>query len=132
MYSIQILESLLLGLLPREPADGHRRGHQITENGHMRKQVKLLEHHPDLSPNSGEVLQVIRDVRTVHAHAPRFIRLEPVDYPDGGRLPRPRRPNDDHPLPSPNAEAEIRQDLYIAKPFVDVLELDEHVAVLVH
>src|SRR6478752_6707469 len=47
-HPLQILHGGLFGLRLRHAAHPRRRQHQVLQHRQMRKQVELLEHHPDL------------------------------------------------------------------------------------
>src|SRR5580698_8687461 len=98
----------------------------------MREQIELLKYHADFAANFDQVLQMCRDVHAIHTDAPGLMGFETVDEADGRRLSGTRWPDDDHLLALPHAEGEVGQDLRVAEPFVDMFELDDGLALLLH
>ena len=71
---------------------------QVLQDGQMRKEVEVLEHHADLAAHLVDVLQVVGELDAVDDDAALLVLLQPVDAADHGRLARAGRPADDDPL----------------------------------
>ena len=85
----------LLGFLLGHLAHPDRRQGQVLEDGQVREQVELLEHHADLAADGLDVLDVVGQLDAVDDDVALLVLLEPVDAADQGRLARARRAADD-------------------------------------
>ena len=71
------------------PSHGHfahpdRRQGQIFQNGQMRKQVEVLEHHADFAADGVDAFQVIGQFDVVDDDLALLVFLQPVDAPNQG------------------------------------------------
>src|SRR5205823_14385652 len=74
----QQLPGLLLGQLPREPADAAGGERQVVPRGQVREEVELLEHHPDPPPDRRDVDAAAGDLLALQEDVAGVERLEQV------------------------------------------------------
>ena len=87
-----------LGLLLRHLAHPDRRQRAVLEDGQVREQVEVLEHHADLAPDLVDALEVVGELDAVDDDAALLVLLQPVDAADQRRLAGARRAADDDAL----------------------------------
>ena len=91
---VEVLHRHLLGLRLGHAARAHRRQRAVLQDGEVREQVELLEHHADLGAHRIDVLAAGGELDAVDHDAALLHRLEPVDAADQRRLARARGPAD--------------------------------------
>ena len=62
------------------------RKNAVLQNGQVREQVEVLEHHPDFAPNRLDLLEVVGQLNPIHNDLAALVLLKPVDAPDQRRL----------------------------------------------
>src|SRR5262249_20999162 len=92
---------------------------------HVGVEVELLEDHPDLGAQPGQIDGGAVDVLSVHDELAGLDRLQPVDAADQGALPRAARPADDQDLAPRDLQAHVPEDVKLSEPLVDVLEAND-------
>ena len=90
----------------------------------MREQVELLEDHADVGAEPGQVDARPRDGLAENDDLPLLHALQRVDASDERALAGAGGPADDHDLAGRDLERDVTQDVELAEPFVDGLELD--------
>src|SRR5690349_5194977 len=93
----------------------------------MRKQVKALEHHADLTAHRVYMLEVRTELDAVDHDLALLKFLERVDAADQGRLARARRPADHDALALVDLEVDVAQHMKFAVPFVEAGNTDDGV-----
>ena len=71
---------------------------QVLQDGQVREQVEVLEHHADLAADLVDVLEVVGQLDAVDDDLALLVLLQPVDAADQRRLAGAGRPADDDPL----------------------------------
>ena len=105
-------------LRPLEHVDGSQS--YVFQHREVREQVELLEHHPHLTPDLFDVLQVVREFHAVHNDGAPLVFFQPVDAPDEGGFPRTRGSKDDHHLPGINLHTDAPQGMEVAVPLMHI------------
>ena len=90
----------------------------------MRKQVELLKHHAHFAAHRVDVLEVVVQRRVVDDDIAGLMFLQAIDTADQGRFSRPRGPANDNPFPGVDRQVDVFQDVEVAKPFVDIGQLN--------
>ena len=90
----------------------------------MREEVERLEHDPDPSPHRVLVRPARRDVEPIDQDATRVDRLQEVDAPQKGGLPRPGRPDQADNLVRLNDEIDPLQNLEVVEGLLEPLDPD--------
>jgi len=103
------------------------RQHDILQHGVVREEVEELEHHTDLFTNLVDVRLPVGEMDTVNPDIATINRFQVVDTAQQRALAGAARPDDDHHLTAPHAQANTPHCLYDPKGLVDVLQ-DDHVA----
>ena len=116
------------------PVHLHRRQHDVLERAHVREQVEVLEHHPDVGAHRADVLLARRlepvavllvvEVPATDLDGAAVGSLEGHDHPQDRGLARAGRPDDDHPLAGRDVEVELAQDHVVAEGLVDAPHAD--------
>ena len=114
-----------LGVLLRHLANPDRRQRAVFENGQVREQIEMLEHHPDLAPDIFDVLQVAVQFDPMDVDDTLLVDFKPVEAPDEGRFAGTRRPADDDPLTLVHLEIDIAKHMEVAVPLVDRVHGDD-------
>jgi hypothetical protein len=78
----------LLGLAFRHLADPDWREREIFEDGQVREQVEVLEHHADFRADLVDVLQVAGQFGAVNNDLALLMLFQPVDAADQGGFAR--------------------------------------------
>jgi hypothetical protein len=112
------------GLLPGDLAHPDRGQRAVLEDGEMREQVEVLEHHANLGPDLVDVLQIRVEFDIVDDDVALLVLLQPVDTADQGRLAGTGRPADHDPLAPVDGQVDVAEHMELAIPFVHVVDLD--------
>jgi len=83
-----------LGFLLRRFPNPDRGERAVFEDGQMREQIEVLEHHADLGADGIDVLQIRGQKRAVDLNAALLVLLQRVDAADQRRFAGARRPAD--------------------------------------
>jgi hypothetical protein len=113
---------LVLVLVAHQP----RRQHQVLDDGEMREEIEVLEHHADLAAHRVDVAAVLGQLMAVDDDAAAIMLLEPVDAADHGRLAGSGGPADNDALAALDAQIDVAQHMKVAIPLVDADELNRH------
>ena len=85
----------------------------------MRIKVEALEHHADILTDAVDRPAILGEQNAVNANIAFLMHFETIDAADHRRLPRARRTANHDLLTFGHREVYVRQDLEMAKPFVD-------------
>src|SRR5215218_1953768 len=119
---------LRLDLRARPLQDVHGRLRDVAEHGQVRKEVEVLEDHPDLSAQLLHTPLILLLVKTgFEPHAARFEHaladaLEPVHAAQQRRLPGTRRADDAEHRARLNFETDAAQYPRLARDFAQTLD----------
>jgi hypothetical protein len=114
-----------LGLLPGPAADLDRAQGDVVEHGPVGEQVELLEDHADVGAEAGQGPALAGQRLAFQADVAAVDRLQPVDGPAQGRLPRPRRADHDHDLAGVHLEVDVLEHVQVTEPLVDLAHLEQ-------
>jgi hypothetical protein len=120
----QVLHRHRLGVLAGHLLHPDRGEAAVLEDGEVREQVEVLEHHADLAADVVDLLEVVGELGAVDDDAPLLVLLEPVDAADHGRLAGAGRPADDDALAAADVQVDVAQDVELAVPLVHAEHLD--------
>ena len=90
----------------------------------MRKQVEVLEHHPDFAPHFIDPFDVVGQLHSVDHDRSALMFLKPIDAPDQRRFAGTRRTADDDALSARNRQVDVPQYVKAPVPFVDAGKSD--------
>ena len=127
VHPLEIAHGDGLGLLARHLAYPDRGKGQVLEDGQVREQVEVLEHHADLAADALDVAQVAGQFGAVDHDASALVFLQPVDATDQGRLARSRRAADDDAFALADFEVDVLQHMEVAEPLVDAFQADDDI-----
>ena len=111
----------LVGTSPQYPDLGQG---QVFRHRQMRKQFEMLEHHPHLAAQLGQVGPVIRKRNAVDDDLAFLVRLQRIHGFDERGFARPGRATHHHHIALANIDRAIVEHLNGAIPLGDVLDLD--------
>ena len=111
-----------LGLLAAHPADPPRRERHVVQHGQVRKQIELLEDHPDSLADRRHVGALARDLLALEEDPPRVERLEQVDAAEQRALAAPARADDDEHLAGGDVEVDPVEHEVVAEALPNRLE----------
>ena len=114
----QVLHRDLLGLLLRHLLHPDRRERAVLQDGEVREEVEVLEHHADLAADLVDPLEVVGELDAVDDDAALLVLLQPVDAADHGRLAGARRAADDDALAARDVQVDVAQHVELAVPLV--------------
>ena len=95
----------------------------------MRKQIEVLETHPDFAADLVDLFQVVGQLRPLDDDLAALVFLQPVDAADHGRLAGAGRSADDDPLAAHHLQIDIPQHVEITVPLVHIDDLNGHIRV---
>jgi hypothetical protein len=90
----------------------------------MRKQVEVLEHHPDFPPHFIDPFDVVGQFHSVDHDRSTLMRLEPIDATDERRFAGAGRTADHDPLSAADRQVDVAQYVKASVPFVDTGKSD--------
>ena len=123
--TLEELHRQLLGLLLRHLAYPDRRQREVLQDRQVREQIELLEYHADLAADRLDILDIGGQLDPGDDDLALLVLLQAIDATDHRRLARARRPADDNPFAPPDLEVDVPEDVELAKPFVDMAQLDD-------
>jgi hypothetical protein len=129
LHPLEEVHGGLFRLFLRNLAHPDRRQRAVLQDGQMREQVEVLEHHADLAPHLVDLLEIVGEFLAVDDDLALLVLLQPVDAADHGRLARPRRAADDDALAAHHLEVDVLQHVELAVPFVHADDLDGDIGV---
>ena len=91
----------------------------------MREEVELLEDHPDLAPDRGDVPDVICQLDAIDDDLSALVLLEPIDRPDERRLAGSGCAEDHHDLAGLDGQVDAAQHVERSEPLVDITADDD-------
>src|SRR5262249_31618384 len=92
----------------------------------MRKQVELLEHHPDLAAHLIDGLEILGELGAIDDDATALPVLDAVDATKQRRLAAARGAAHDDALSAHDLQLDVAQHMEGAEPFVEVDDLDRN------
>ena len=113
-----------LGLRPGLLADLEGGQGDVLQDGHVRVEIELLEDHPDLGPQLGDVGRRVGQRHPVHDDLAPLDRLQLVDAANQRALTGPAGAADHQDLARPHHEVHVPEDVERAEPLVDTSKLD--------
>src|SRR6266540_896159 len=123
-HASQIMPRDLVGLPLRHLAHPDRSERAVLQHGQMRKQVELLEHHPDLAAHLVDGLEILGELSAVDDDPTALPVFDTVDTAKQGRLAAARGPADDDALSTHDLEVDVVQHVELTEPFVKANNLD--------
>ena len=100
-------------------ADPDRRQCAIFQNGEMRKQIEILEHHSDFAPHFVDPSDIIVQLDSINDNRPPLMFLQPINAPNQGRFAGTGWTADHDALSALNRQGDVPQDVKAPVPFVD-------------
>src|SRR5262245_11325297 len=120
----QIMPSGLIGLPLRHLTDPDGSERAIFERGQMRKQVELLEHHPNLTAHFVDGLEILRELSAIDNDATALPVFDTVDAAKQCRLAAARRAADDDALTTHDLEVDLAQHMGMTETFAAAVGSD--------
>ena len=114
-----------LGLFARPLADPARGEREVVHHLQVRKEVELLEDHPDPLPDVGHVRALARDLLALEVDPARVERLEQVDAAQQRALAAAARPDHRQHLAARDVEIDRVEDEVVAEALADLFEPDD-------
>ena len=102
----------------------HRAKGEVFENGQVREEVELLEHHADFAPQVARLPHTAVEQLAIEADFAFLIAFQAVDAADERRFARAGRAADDEALAFFDVEVDVFQGVVFAVPFVEVADVD--------
>src|SRR5262249_27246868 len=114
----------LLGIDLRHLAHPDRSERAVLEHRQVRKQVEVLEHHPDLAAYLVDALEIFAELGAVDDDASALPVFDAVDTAKKRRLATARRAADDDALATHHLEINLAQHVEATEPFVEADDVD--------
>src|SRR5262249_38684212 len=94
-----------------------------------RKQIELLEHHPDFTAHLVDRPEIVGQLGAVYNDAATLPVLDAVDAAEQGRLAASGRPAHDDPFTARDPEIDVAEHVERAEPFVELDDFDRDLAI---
>ncbi|CUX19040.1 6-pyruvoyl-tetrahydropterin synthase (modular protein) [Agrobacterium tomkonis CFBP 6623] len=125
--ALQIVHRHFFRFLLGHLANPDWRQRAVFEDGQMREEVEVLEHHANFATDFIDLLQVVGQFDAINLDRARLVFFQPVDAADHGRFARSRRAGDDDALALHHFQVDVAQYVEIAIPLVHAGDFDCHV-----
>ncbi|MNI07934.1 hypothetical protein D3C73_609540 [compost metagenome] len=122
--ALQIVHRDLFGFLLRHLANPDRSQRAVFQDGQVREEVEVLEHHADLAAHLVDLLQIVGKLDIVDEDIARLMFFQPVDATDHRRLAGARRPGNDDALALHHLQIDVAQHVEITIPLVHADDFD--------
>src|SRR5688572_11263820 len=124
LHALEVVHRHLFRFLLRHLAYPDRRQGQVLDDGQVREQVEVLEHHPDFAAHLVDLLQVMRQLGAVDYDLAALVLLQAVDAADHGRLAGTGRAAHHDALALVDRQVYVLEDMKLAEPLVDRAHFD--------
>ncbi len=111
-------------LLLRHLAHPDRRERAVFQNGQMREEIEVLEHHADFAAHFIDLLEIVGQLDIVDDDLALLVFFQTVDTADHGRFARARRSGNNDALPAHDLQIDVAQDVKLTIPLMHIGDFD--------
>ena len=123
-HALQQLDRLRIGFSLLHKAGAHRRQGNVSADGHIGKEIEVLEHHPHLAAHLVDLRLRVGDLGAAEGDRTGRGRLQQVEAAQERGFARAGRPDDHHLFPGGDVLADIVQHQVAAEGFGQVFNVD--------
>ncbi|MCY1373494.1 hypothetical protein D9M69_607720 [compost metagenome] len=105
-------------------AHPHRRQCAVLQDGQVREQVEVLEHHADFTTDRFDLLEIVGQFHAIDHDAALLVFFQAVEATNGGRFAGTRRAAQDDTLALLDVQVDVFQHMELAIPLVHALHLN--------
>ncbi|MCY1179915.1 hypothetical protein D9M73_203340 [compost metagenome] len=113
-----------LGLALGQLAHPHRRQGAVLQDGQVREQVEMLEHHADFTADRFDLLEVVGQLNAIDHDATLLVLFQTVEAADGGGFSGTRRAAQHDTLALLDVEVDVLEYVKLTVPLVHALHLN--------
>src|SRR5450830_127347 len=123
-HALQVMHGDLFRLALGHLAHPHRCQGAVLQDGQVREQVEVLEHHANFTTDRFDLLEVVGQFHAIDHDAALLVLFQTVEAADGGRLARTRRAAENDTFALLDVQVDVFQHVELAVPLVHALHLN--------
>ena len=124
LYPLQVLHGGVLGILAGHFAHPDGTQGEVVQHGQMRKQIEVLEHHADFTPDQLDVLEVVAELRALDPNLTLLVFFQTIQTTNQGGLSGARWAANNDTFTLLAGEVDVLEDVKLTEPLVHIHHLD--------